>query len=182
MVMKRIGLSFGRYHVSRWSLQIFLRSFIVGAIASNREYLFNMKARSIYFVAAILAVLSSAAPVRADDPAVVVELNKLETQGKGCRVFVLIANKSDTPYQALKLDLILFKPDGVIERRLLLDLAPLRAAKTSVKTFDLDALECSGISSILINDAIECRSDASAIPDCLDRVSASSRSSVKFSK
>ena len=141
-----------------------------------------MKALSALFVAAILAILSGTSPLRAEEPSVSVELNKLEPQGKSCRVFVLIANKGDTAYQALKLDLILFRPDGVIERRLALDLAPLRAAKTSVKTFDLDALECGGISSILINDAIECRSDTAAISDCLDRVSVASRSSVKFSK
>lgn len=131
---------------------------------------------------AVTGVVLAAMPARADDPSVMVELNKLEPQGKSCRVFVLISNKSETAYQALKLDLILFRPDGVIERRLALDLAPLRAAKTSVKTFDLDAVECGGIASILINDAIECRSDTAPINDCLDRLSVGSRSGVKFSK
>lgn len=120
---------------------------------------------------------------QAQDTSVAVELNKLEPQGKSCRVFMLIGNKSDLVYQSLKLDLILFRPDGVIERRLLLDLAPLRASKTSVKTFDLDALECNGFSSILINDAIECKSDSGPVNDCLDRLAVSSRAaSVKFSK
>ncbi len=118
----------------------------------------------------------------AQDSPVAIELNKLESREKSCRVFVLIGNKSDINYQSLKLDLILFRQDGVIERRLALDLAPVRANKTSVKTFDLDALECSGFSSILINDAIECKSEAGQIGDCLDRLAVSSRASVKFTK
>ncbi|MBY0613694.1 MAG: hypothetical protein K2P80_16080 [Beijerinckiaceae bacterium] len=136
---------------------------------------------ALIFVSA--AVVAEPLPAHADDPNVAVELNKLEPQGKSCRVFVLIGNKSELAYQSLKLDLILFRPDGVIERRLALDLAPLRANKTSVKTFDLDALECGGFSSILINDAIECKADGGPVNDCLDRLAVSSRaSSVKFSK
>lgn len=122
-------------------------------------------------------------PAQAEVPAnVMVELNKLEPQAKSCRIYMLVDNKSEQAFQTLKLDLILFRPDGVIERRLALDLAPLRAHKTSVKTFDLDQVECSGISSVLVNDAIECRAETSAVPDCLDRLKLSSRAPAKFSK
>ena len=134
-------------------------------------------------ILALGSALLAPGMAQAQEASVTVELNKLEAQGKSCRVFMLIGNKSDLVYQSLKLDLILFRPDGVIERRLALDLAPLRANKTSVKTFDLDALECGGFSSVLINDAIECKSEGGAVSDCLDRLAVASRAtSVKFSK
>ncbi|MGB9045051.1 MAG: hypothetical protein WCC81_21635, partial [Pseudolabrys sp.] len=46
-----------------------------------------------------------------------IELNKLEPQKESCRAYVVITNNGSTAYQALKLDLVLFQPDGVIGRR-----------------------------------------------------------------
>ena len=56
------------------------------------------------------------------------ELNKLEpiTQGgPGCRVYFLVSNPDAEPFEQFRLDLILFGADGVIARRVALDLGPL---------------------------------------------------------
>ncbi len=118
----------------------------------------------------------------ADAPAVTLELNKLEPQGKACRAYLVIDNASDAAFQALKLDLVVFRTDGVIDRRLLIDLAPVRAAKRSVKIFDLDALACDAVGSVLVNDVTECRDATGPILDCVDRLKLSSRAGPSLTK
>lgn len=111
-----------------------------------------------------------------------VELNKLEPLGRGCRAYVVVDNATDSDYTVLKLDLVLFRPDGVIDRRIAIDLGPLRANKKDVKTFDLEASSCSEIGSIFVNDVLECKSGKQDVFDCLDRIAVSSRGPATLSK
>jgi hypothetical protein len=123
------------------------------------------------------------APAQAADvPALAVELNKLETYEKGCRSYVVITNTSETGYQAVKLDLVLFQPDGIISRRFAVDLAPLKAAKTTVKLFDIEGLACDKIASLLVNDVLECRSDAGPVADCLSLMALTSVAGAPLTK
>lgn len=115
-------------------------------------------------------------------PALAVELNKLETYEKGCRAYVVVTNSAEQPYQTVKLDLVVFQPDGVIARRFALDLAPLKAAKKTVKLFDIEGLACEKIASVLINDVMDCKSDTGALPDCLARIKVSSVAAATLSK
>jgi hypothetical protein len=115
-------------------------------------------------------------------PAISVELNKLETVDKGCRVYTIVDNPSTTTYQTLKLDLILFHTDGVIGRRLALDLAPLKGQKKTVKMFDLEGTPCDKIGSFLVHDIMECKSEAGALDKCLDAITLKSLSSVQITK
>ena len=133
---------------------------------------------------AIASLLSMgvAAPVAADPTKIAIELNKLETQDKGCRAYMVVDNQSTAAYQALKLDLVLFQPDGVIGRRVAIDLAPLKAQKKTVKLFDLDGTACDKIGSFLINDIVECKSDAGAVENCLSGIAVKSLTTVQLSK
>jgi hypothetical protein len=115
-------------------------------------------------------------------PSVALELNKLETTEKGCRAYVVLNNPTDVSYQSFKLDLVLFQTDGVIGRRVALDLAPVKAQKKTVKLFDLDSMACDKIGSFLINDVIECKTETGAADNCLQRLTTSTLSSVKLSK
>jgi hypothetical protein len=115
-------------------------------------------------------------------PAITVELNKLETVDKGCRVYTVVDNPSSTTFQTLKLDLILFHTDGVIGRRLALDLAPLKSQKKTVKMFDLEGTPCDKIGSFLVHDIMECKSEAGALDKCLDAISLKSLSNVQIAK
>ncbi len=123
-----------------------------------------------------------AAPAYADPVSISVELNKLEPQDKGCRAYIVVDNTSSTGYQAMKLDLVIFQPDGVIGRRVAVDLAPLKPSKKTVKLFDLDGTECDKIGSLLINDIVECKSDAGPVDQCLAGLKVSSLTSVQLSK
>ena len=78
------------------------------------------------------------ATARAEQGSLSIEFNKLEPQGQGCRAYFVVGNKTSTAYQELKLDLVLFRPDGVIGRRFAVDLGPLKPDKKSVKLFDIE--------------------------------------------
>lgn len=132
--------------------------------------------------ALMLAASLALSPVAAAAGGVALELNKLETTEKGCRVYVVVNNAGDTAYQSFKLDLVLFQPDGVIGKRLALDLAPIRAQKRTVKLFDFDGVPCDRIGSLLVNDMLECRTEAGQQGDCLAGLAVSSLTSVKLSK
>ncbi|MDX2307543.1 MAG: hypothetical protein NW216_04825 [Hyphomicrobium sp.] len=127
-------------------------------------------------------VVAMAFPVAADPSKLTIELNKLESQDKGCRAYVVVDNQSAAPFQALKLDLVLFQPDGVIGRRVAIDLAPLKAQKRTVKLFDLDGTACDKVGSFLINDIVDCKTDAGAVDNCLAAITVKSLTSVQLTK
>lgn len=131
-------------------------------------------------VAVVLAVVAPvhAAPLGAqqgpDATQVTIELNKLEAYDKGCRAYMVVNNPSSSTYQSLKLDLVLFQPDGVIGRRFAIDLAPVKPTKKSVKLFDIEGIGCDKVASVLVNDVMECKADTGVFVDCLSRMSFSS--------
>lgn len=110
------------------------------------------------------------------------ELNKLEDGDGACRAYVVFDNATGGAFEALRLDLVVFDKNGVIVRRLAVDTAPLRAAKTTVKMFDLAGLACAGIARILVNDVLDCRAGGGAQTDCVDRLTLTSRAGVELVK
>ena len=127
-------------------------------------------------LAGFVSLLVVSAPVaRAEQGKLTIELNKLESQDKNCRAFFVVGNDTATEYQSLRLDLVLFQPDGIIGRKVAVDLAPLKASKKVVRLFDLEGLACDQIGSVLVNDVVECKATgAAAAGDCLSGTSFSS--------
>ena len=120
-------------------------------------------------IAAIFA-LSLAAPAFAED--MQIELNALENAESRCRMTFVIENKGKTALESLKLDLALFNTDGAVYRRMVVDMAPVRAAKTLVKAFATDG-ECAQLGKVLVNEVTACTpGDAAA---CQDQLALSSR-------
>jgi hypothetical protein len=139
----------------------------------------------------IVASTTLVAPLAGADPqtspttsgaSVNVELNKLEPVDKNCRAYVVVTNGTETSFKSFKLDLVLFQTDGVIGKRFSIDLAPLRPKKKTVKLFDIDGMSCDKIGSVLINDVMECKSDTGAAENCLQELTASTRTNVQLSK
>lgn len=131
-----------------------------------------------------LALAADAAPVP-------LELNKLEPTGPNhatCRVYFVVTNPEAEPATQFQLDLILFGKDGVIARRIALELAPLPPHKTAVRLFDVPNLQCDDIGQILVNDVLACRfgnqqnSDEAQRQACLDRITVSSRAKAPLTK
>jgi len=142
--------------------------------------------RQFYAAGSVLGFVSclflGAAPALADPPKLSVELNKLEAKDAGCRAYVVVQNDETTGYQTFKLDLVLFQQDGVIGRRFAMDLAPLKPQKRTVKLFDLDNISCDKIGSFLINDVVECKTDAGPVENCLAGVTVKSLTNVQLTK
>lgn len=117
-----------------------------------------------------LAVLATLTPALAED--MQVELNALENTENRCRMTFVIENKGKAAIDSLKLDLVLFNTEGAVYRRMLVDMAPVRAAKTVVKTFVTEG-ECTQMSKVLVNEVSACApGDAAA---CQDQLALSSR-------
>lgn len=120
-------------------------------------------------------LLGAPALVAAEPSPLRVELNKLEPRTDGCRIYMVFANPSELAFQEFRLDLVFFGRDGVIARRIAVDAAPLRAAKTTVKLFDIAGLPCADIGSVLINDILSCRNVEAEMPNCISRIATASR-------
>ena len=110
------------------------------------------------------------------------ELNKLEPGEKACRAYVVVDNTTPLSYDALKLDLVLFRSDGIIGRRFAVELAPVRPTKRTVKLFDLDGIACDDVGSLLVNDVIDCKVASAPATDCMSRLELSSLAKAKLSK
>jgi hypothetical protein len=150
------------------------------AIAGLGALICGLSAATSIVLPAAAGDSTPAAP--ATPPAISVELNKLEPVEKGCRVYTVVDNPGQTVFQTLKLDLILFHTDGVIGRRLMLDLGPLKGSKKTVKMFDLDGTPCEKIGSFLVHDVMECKSATGPVENCLDAITLKSLSNVQISK
>ncbi|HEY7688939.1 MAG TPA: Tat pathway signal sequence domain protein, partial [Dongiaceae bacterium] len=72
--------------------------------------------------------------------------------------------------------------DGIIARRIAVEVAPLRAKKKSVKLFDVADLACPAVGSILINDVLACRGGGTDRTDCIDGLEATSRAGIELTK
>jgi hypothetical protein len=135
-----------------------------------------------WLVTGLMVLALEAGAANAEEGSISIELNKLEGHDSDCRAYFVIDNKNDTTYDALKLDLVLFRPDGVIGQRFAVELAPLKAKKRTVKLFDVSGTACSDVGSFLINDVMECKAGAGDVTDCLQDISVSSRTENQLTK
>lgn len=139
--------------------------------------------RTASFIAAwVVAIGVCAVGAQAQNAALSVELNKLEASDKNCRAYLVINNTTDVTYDTMKLDLVMFQPDGIIGKRFVLDLAPLKAQKKTVKLFNLEDTACDKVGSLLVNEVVECKSGGEVLTDCLSRLTLTSLATVAISK
>jgi hypothetical protein len=87
-----------------------------------------------------LLLLQALVPVHAlaADEKLSIELNSTETAENRCRMNFVVENKSNVALESMKLDMVAFSVDGAILRRLLIEMGPVRATKTLVRTFVFD--------------------------------------------
>ena len=100
------------------------------------------------------------------------ELNAVENADNRCRLTFLIENKTTHSIDSLKLDLALFNPEGVIQRRMVTEMGPVRGTRTNVRTFPTES-DCGQIGAILVNDVAACSAGDAA--ECMDGLALSSR-------
>lgn len=110
------------------------------------------------------------------------ELNKLSALDDACRAYVVARNQTDTDFDQLRADVVMFDADGIVNKRLAVDLAPLPAGKTSLKVFDIGGLACDDIGQMLLNQILDCRDADGDREDCLADISVRARGPVPFIK
>lgn len=126
----------------------------------------------------LLLLFLPLAPAHADG--VDIEINKMEQRESGCLFYLLTNNSSGRNYESLKLDMVLFDSADLIQRRIAVDMAPLKTGKTSVKLFEISDTQCETIGKVLINDVLECSDEAGPVSGCIDRISPASRIDVEL--
>ena len=72
---------------------------------------------------------------------------------------MVLMNRTETALERLSLDLVVFDTDGVIDRRLAVELGPVAPGRTQVKVFDMAGLDCGRVARVLMNDVLACVPD-----------------------
>src|SRR5262245_24728355 len=124
-------------------------------------------------VACVLSLLCVLVPASVRSAELVgLELNTVETAENRCRLTFVVENKAPRAIDSFKVDLVVFNAESIIQSRMLIEMGPVRAQKTSVKTFVTDGV-CTQMSAILVNDITACTpADPAA---CLDGLALNSR-------
>lgn len=136
-------------------------------------------------IAAIAAALAIQAPIgaAAQDNMLTVELNKFEASDSGgCRAFFLFRNHSGKAFEGFEMSLAILDGDGVIDRLLNIDAAPLPVARTTLKLFEIPGIACTDISEILLHAIETCKPQNEANTDCFPMVSLVSRTPAPLVK
>lgn len=139
-------------------------------------------ARSCFAALAFALAASAAGLVVAGEPSLDIELNKIEDSAEGCRSVFVFDNKTGHDLNRFRIDLILFDPEGVYAKQLLLDMAPLYADKKTVASFLLGEEPCGSIGSILVNDVPWCENGTGTAIDCVRLLEVGSKASLPLQK
>lgn len=127
--------------------------------------------------------LAAAPPLAAQDRKLTVELNKFEpAEGGGCRAFFLFRNDSGKAFEGFEMSLAILDSDGVIDRLLNIDAAPLPVARTTLKLFEIPEIACTDISEILLHAIETCQPQNEENMDCFPLVSLVSRTPAPLVK
>lgn len=137
---------------------------------------------TIVTAAGIAILVGTAGGARAQDGRLAVELNKLEDVEAGCRSFFLFRNRTDMALEAFEMSLAILTPDGVIDRLLTIDAAPLPAGRTTLKLFEIPETSCDGIGEVLLHDIAACRPQNAEEIDCFGFLDLASRTSSPLVK
>jgi len=130
-----------------------------------------------------LGAAQAQAQAQAQDGRLTVELNKVEPgEAGGCRAFFLFRNLSPVTLEGFEMSLAILDGQGVIDRLLTIDAAPLPVGRTTLKLFEIAGLGCDGISEILLHDIPTCTATGGAAFDCFDRLDLVSRASARLTK
>ena len=130
-----------------------------------------------------VSVFSSTSAALAGPGRLTIELNKFEANDSGgCRAFFLFRNQTEMTFEGFEMSLAVLATNGVIDRLLTIDAAPIPAARTTLKLFEIPEITCDSISEILLHELSACQPQNAEQMDCfpiLDLVSRTSAPLVK---
>jgi hypothetical protein len=100
--------------------------------------------------------LAASGAAAAEERKLGVELNKLESFEGGCRSFFLFRNGTDRTLASFEMSIAILDRGGVIERLLSVEAAPLPAARTTLKLFEIPDVSCDAIGALIVHDIPAC--------------------------
>ncbi len=132
--------------------------------------------------AVIAAIAFWSSGVSAQSGKLIVELNKFEAIENGCRTFFLFRNKTDITFQGFEMSLAILDKQGVIDRLLTVEAAPLKAERTTLKLFEISETQCERIGEILLHEIAKCEPDRGGPLDCFTVIDLKSRAAAPLVK
>jgi hypothetical protein len=135
-----------------------------------------------FLIGMLLGLLPAAAARAQENTALGIELNKLESTEEGCRAVFVFYNNTEHELNRFRIDLILFDPQGIYDKQLLVDMAPLYPHKKTVASFLLAEKPCAEVGSILVNDLPWCEDGAGSELDCVGMLDVWSLADVPLQK
>ncbi|MVO18553.1 hypothetical protein [Parasedimentitalea huanghaiensis] len=112
-----------------------------------------------------------------------VELNKVEEiEGGGCRAFFLFRNQTGKSFSGFEMSLAILDGQGVIDRLLSIDAAPLPVQRTTLKLFEIPEISCGNISEILLHDVTSCQPQNEEQMDCFPILDLGSKTAAQLVK
>ncbi len=139
--------------------------------------------RSVVILTVLLVAQTAAAQATAPAGPLTVEINKFEPNDSGgCRAFFLFRNETGLTFEEFEMSLAIFNSAGVIDRLLSIDAAPLPAARTTLKLFEIPAIACTDISEILLHDIPSCKPQNADQMNCYDVLELNSRTAAALVK
>lgn len=140
-----------------------------------------MRKLTSFLTAAFLSALSLGGAAAAEG--LTVELNKFEEiDTGGCRAYFLFRNATENSFEGFEMSLAILDAQGVIDRLLSIDAAPLPVARTTLKLFEIPELSCTGISEILLHELSSCKPQNAGEMDCFPILTLSSKTSARLVK
>lgn len=131
--------------------------------------------------AGMLAIGTAVAAQAQDTAGLTVELNKFEAAEDGtCRAFFLFRNGTPQTFEGFELSVAVIDSDGVIDRLLSVDAAPLPVARTTLKLFEIPEIGCERIAELLVHDIPVCKPENADPVDCYNLVTWVSRTEVRL--
>ncbi len=136
----------------------------------------------IGIVAALLVALSPVA-AHAEEGKLSIELNKFESgENGGCRAFFLFRNQTGNSFEAFEMSLAILDGNGVIDRLLSIDAAPLPVQRTVLKLFEIPEIDCANISEVLLHDLPACTPQNAEPIDCFPLLALASKTSASLAQ
>lgn len=138
-----------------------------------------MKSRLFAAIALSLAAVTA----QAEDGKLSIELNKFEPgESSGCRAFFLFRNQTGNSFEAFEMSLAILDTNGVIDRLLSIDAAPLPVQRTVLKLFEIPEIDCSDISEVLLHDLPACKPQNADPVDCFPLLALDSKTSANLAQ
>ncbi|WP_439525116.1 hypothetical protein [Marivita sp.] len=130
-----------------------------------------------------LALSSLASIASAQSGSLSVELNKFEPgETGGCQAYFLFRNQTGKSFEGFEMSLAILDSEGVIDRLLSIDAAPLPVQRTTLKLFAIPDIACADISEIVLHDMPVCKPQNEENTDCFEFLDLGSKTDASLVK